>query len=351
MARHPATEGNDLQPNRVDAKRDVTVQGASVADAAQAVFVQDDEPEAPIPDGSRWTDTSLTPPATFIYDASTSVWIPINAGDRTFVSETEPDSEELLKGDIWFNTDPDDNDLAQEIYYFDGDVLVWLGDLTAIPDSADHHWPYSEGEDTTVSDDVGDEPLTFGGSPSWVSNSESFDGYHVNLDGSNDYLSAENQDNRFTALDDFSVFMVVKVDNMTEVPILIGSWVTDGDNRSWAIRIEDGEWNPHTSTDGSNFEISTIGSVQSDQGDWFSIAVTRDASTGEIEIYENKEPVASGELDTGTLYANDEVLAVGQRGEDAWWMEGSVDHYAFAIDHIWTQEEIDQLHDMHPRFK
>ena len=148
MARHPATEGNDLQPNRVDAKRDVTVQGASVADAAQAVFVQDDEPEAPIPDGSRWTDTSLTPPATFIYDDSTSVWIPINAGDRTFVSETKPDSEELLKGDMWFNTDPDDDDLAQEIYYFDGDVLVWLGDLAAIPDP-----------DVYLHDDWGDNKL------------------------------------------------------------------------------------------------------------------------------------------------------------------------------------------------
>lgn len=29
MARHPDTEGNDLQPNRVDAKEDVTVPNGS----------------------------------------------------------------------------------------------------------------------------------------------------------------------------------------------------------------------------------------------------------------------------------------------------------------------------------
>ena len=156
MTRHPSTEGNDLRPRHVDATDDVQVGGFSVADAASGVFIQASEPEDP-PDGARWTDTIETPPKTFIYDDSTDIWLPINAGDRTFVSETEPDSEELLKGDMWFNTDPDDDDLAQEIYYFDGDALVWLGDLPEIPNSVVDNFedddaeptagPYGDGED------------------------------------------------------------------------------------------------------------------------------------------------------------------------------------------------------------
>lgn len=150
MTRHDSTKGNDLQPNRVDASKDVTVAGGSVADAAAGFFIGDTKPMDPL-DGARWTDTADTPPRTFVFDDSTSAWIPINAGDRTFVSDTEP--EDLLKGDIWFDTS---HEHRTEIFWFNGDALVFLQSLNEIPDSVVDNFedlydgPYEEVDDLST---------------------------------------------------------------------------------------------------------------------------------------------------------------------------------------------------------
>jgi len=128
MTRHPATEGNNLKPRRVDAMEDVSVGGRSIADAASGVYIQSDEPEDP-PHGARWTDTSDSPPRTKIYDDSSGAWIPINAGDRTFVSESEPD--EPLQGDIWFDQSPDD---GVDMFWYNGDNWAFLQFIADIPD-------------------------------------------------------------------------------------------------------------------------------------------------------------------------------------------------------------------------
>ena len=148
MARHPGTEGNDLNPRRVDCEQDVTVAGASIADAASGVFIQSDEPTDP-PNGARWTDTSTQPPRTKIYDDSSSAFIPINAGDRTFVQDTEPD--DLIQGDIWFNTSAED---GTDMLWFDGSSLRFLQVIPIIPDVQIHQWKMDEGQGETVGDSI-----------------------------------------------------------------------------------------------------------------------------------------------------------------------------------------------------
>lgn len=219
-----------------------------------------------------------------------------------------------------------------------------------VPDGVTSHWRFGEGSGTTVADSEGSEDLSLSG-PTWQSDSDSLDGNHLSFDGTDDEATASNTNNIFTDVSQLTVFVTFQPANTNDLRAnLCGAYEADSDDRSWmfrhlgdlpAIRLQ-------TSTDGSSVDVSAASFSEST--DWRSFAATWDGSDGSVEFFIDATSIGTDTASTGSLFANGQSFYVGRAGysgED--FTEGNIDNVAIA-DSVLTQSEIQDLHNLVPRF-
>lgn len=215
-----------------------------------------------------------------------------------------------------------------------------------------NEWTFSEGSGSTVDDSEGDNDGTLVGS-TWQSDSDSVEGYHVELDPNPDYLEVDDQQ-QFTALDDFSAFMAFRMEHgESNNHGFMGVYSTDGDNRCWRIGKEDDDYRVITSDDGSSVNDNYLTHGLS-ENTWHTVAVVRDASSGEIEVFEDGNSVGTITAHSGTLADIDQPLTfgshnIGSSGTDNH-LEGQMDYCVFARDTQWDGADVQELHETIPRF-
>ena len=135
MARHPATEGNELHPSDVHFPDPDGGDGRlslvnDVAAEFSGLAISSTQP-TDMPDGGLWVN--LDSDATAVdrlstYDESTDSFIPIQA-DSTVVQDSEPAHS---KGLIWFDSTPED---GFDMFFSDGKTWYFLQSIREIPDS------------------------------------------------------------------------------------------------------------------------------------------------------------------------------------------------------------------------
>ena len=297
MAENRKIRGNDIRPRRVDCEQDVTVAGASIADAASGVFIQSDEPTDP-PNGARWTDTSTQPPRTKIYDDSSSAWIPINAGDRTFVQDTEPD--DLLQGDIWFDTSPED---GTDMVWFDGSSLNFLQFISAIPESeltqiASHIWWMDEGDNSTIEDSQGDADGSVS-EADWVRGQGGVGNAYLDFE---DGDAIANCGNIFTDQDEFTV-------SVWGIPQDISNgYIVQQGGADFLIRVKDGDWRI---TVGGNADDDPI---SPNYGDWEMATCTY--ANGTATLYLNDGTTNESFSTSDPSWSSSDDFTFGNRPSD-----------------------------------
>ena len=97
--------------------------------------------------------------------------------------------------------------------------------IDAIPDSVDNHWPIGETDTETLSDNVGNIDLNVIGG-SLVSDSNSAEDHHYDLDGVDDRIIAESSDSdHFTQVNEMTLLWWVKADgaNIDELDTVVNT--------------------------------------------------------------------------------------------------------------------------------
>ena len=236
-------------------------------------------------------------------------------------------------------TDEDDDQLYEvEIVTDDRVAQVMTVEVTAIPDAVDNHWPIDEGSGTTLNDQEGSREFTVVGA--------TWDGTDLLFDGTDDYADEPNSDGYFAGLDDFSFFGWANANAFPSEATLAAVYDTGNDERSWEILIENsGEnWRLNTSTDGSAVDFATANDSFS-AGSWFSFAVTRRASDGQVEFYRDASSLTTDTATSGTLHATTVDARFADRTSGGLNWDGYLKAFAFAKDHIFSSSEVQTLHD------
>ncbi len=133
MAEDRSVRGNELRPTDVFPSE---ANDLSLAELRRAVFVQDDKPTG-VPNGTKWVDTSETPPMEKIYDKSSSAFVPAGQTGETVSQSSEPSDPTV--GLIWFDTTTD----VPGMKYYTGTSWATVKQGRNIPDS--NGYIYDEG--------------------------------------------------------------------------------------------------------------------------------------------------------------------------------------------------------------
>ena len=223
-------------------------------------------------------------------------------------------------------------------------------EFSAIPDSVTDHWRFGEGGGTTVANGVRDADLTLTGS-NWTSDSGSLDGAYWDPDGVDDVATQDNNDGHYAGLEDFTYFATGYLSDFTTDQSIGGIWETGTDDRVWMLRFREAsnEWHIQTSTDGANNDGQRF-NVGVSADNWFSVAFTRRASDGQVELFENASSIGTGTVHSGTLNSSTETFYASgiQFGNE---VSGRVDNTAFARESVLSQSDIQTMHDLVPRFQ
>jgi len=210
------------------------------------------------------------------------------------------------------------------------ELNIKVTDSVIIPDSVDNFWPMND-DSTFLKDTKSGRNLSLTGG--------SWSGDVLELDGDNDFAS--NGNTYFDALEDFSLFGWFRRDGNAN-RAFAGSYDTSGNNRSWWIGSSDSFINVNTSDDGANFERHNFPTNLSTDT-WYSFAVSRDSSSGEVDVWRDATSLGSVNLDSGILYDNQKGIFIGQRSDGAFF-DGNLRAFAFAKNHIYTDGEVQTLH-------
>lgn len=201
-------------------------------------------------------------------------------------------------------------------------------------DYLDHHWPLDDGEGDAT-DRIGDRDIELDG-PEW-------DGDFLRFSEEDDVGLIDNSDGRFVGLDSLSYFGWVYPTEQTDDEMgLFSIYVTDGNNRAWSARVDDGEPSLRVSHNGSSFESSEAltGSVRYDQ--WQSVAFVWDGEN--TNTYVNGRHISTTSSATELYDAEVDDLMVG----DEQWSErpfiGRMSHQGLNITEPLGENEVLDLH-------
>lgn len=229
----------------------------------------------------------------------------------------------------WALTDTEVSDL------FNTYDMSGSGGGTSEP-TIDHQWAMDDGSGSTITDTAGNQDLTLA-SGTWGSN-------FVTFDGASDHATATDNNNYYTALDDFSLFGWVRLHDTsdTNTDAFCGSYDTNGD-RSWYAWYSNNGLSLNTSTDGANFTRDDV-AYTATQDTWFSFAFVRDSASGDFDVYADAAHQGTGTADSGTLYGNSIDFFVGMRG-DGRYMDGDMAELVMTKNYQYSSSEVQWLHD------
>ena len=228
--------------------------------------------------------------------------------------------------------------------------LVDGEEIGVIPDSVESHWPVGSDDTSTATDTVGDIDLAVNG-PTLVTDSDSADGHHYSLDGS-DYLGLDDTDDDeiFKNLDEFTMLLWVLAEDDQEFEFrFFGHMDNDGSgsasNNSWMISVVDSEdWRVQISD-----EVVFSGDYTNDilTAEWLLLTLRFDE--GSMDLLKND----ANEIDSGTASAsntgdNGDQFAIGSHPNGDGGLIGDVDFGGWAQTAI-SDEDITQYYNAHPR--
>jgi hypothetical protein len=217
-----------------------------------------------------------------------------------------------------------DNDVAE--------TTVTVGNV--IPSSIEYRWPHNEGSGTTLGDSIGGIDMTIHGSD-WVSG-EGAGGYHLNHDGSNNYVNTGLSGQLSNPTQ--TTYGWVNPDNWQGGDQYF--WAVDQDssgNSAWWVRVESGSVSFRWL--GLGAEVRTT-ALTDNSWQFFAASVTEN---GTLDAYHadvsDSSITAVGSASAGTGPRDAQAFGIGANGNGGFKFDGQTDDIYYTSQKKFTESE------------